>query len=267
MDFRFQAFDEDRRLVRGWARAESAAEAREMLEEAFVCLAQFDRVRRAPRLLLQSAEGPTFTYQASEQFIAEAPARNVVVRTDAGPVERRLVGHVERLGGREYLQLWACIAVYGLVAIAMWWAYPPARAVDLRDWHEPEHYERLERMNAPLYRSALLALGNSGVSFLGVLVLLAKKRPLARLAMDISLLYLFQWVAFASLLRISGEAYGAVHFLRDHPLYTLLAWMAPLAAITAAERVLRRALDMTVPVYEDPATRRLEMGSKQLIAA
>lgn len=266
MYFRFQAFCEDRQLVRGWARADSAAEARAMLEEMFVCLAQFERVRRIPHPL-HAADGPTFTSQTSEQWIPETPPRNVVVRTDAGPVERRLVGHVERLGGREYLQLWACMAVYVLAALAMWWIYPPAQAVDLKDWYEPEHHERLERMNAPVYRSALLALGNSGVSFLGMLVLLAKKRPLGRLAVGIALLYAFQWVALASLLRISGEAYGAVHFLRDHAIYTLLAWLVPVAAITAAERALRQALDLTVPVYEDPATRRLEMGSKQLIAA
>jgi hypothetical protein len=262
MNFRYQAFNEDRVLCAGWIVAANETEAREQLEEIFVCIVQLSPSRFAlgrPK----GMNGHNLSINASEQFISIDEARPESVRTADGWRERRLIGHVEMYGGGEYLQFWTCLAVYFISALMLWMAFPPLWEVDVTDWLSEAHREGAAGYDTLLFRATVLVSGNSAASLVVLVYMLAIKQRLSRIALAMLAVYALQWVGCVQIrgtVEGPGAAYG---FVQAHPTYAFLAWLVPIVLIIATERTLRHVLEMTVPVYEELETGRLVVGERE----
>lgn len=266
MKFRYQALDEDKQLFRGTLLARNESEAREALEAMYPWVVQLDAIWGGGEPSPGSAVD-RMTAIPSEQFIRENPPRTVVLRTDSGLQERRLLGHVELLGPKEYVQLWSCIAVYAFTAFVMWNLYPPLREVNPADWIEAKDEAAAQRLNSPWVKAALASIANSAVTLLALMITLALKQPLPRIGFALALVYAAQWLVLALLSSGDAGPGGAVRFIAGNPAYALAAWLAPVALMIATERFLRHALGMTVPVYEDPLTGGIELGGRDARSA
>lgn len=262
MKFRIQAFDADGSLCKGIVEGRDEAHVREIVEASgYTCIAQCDR--RPWFLPPNNPPGSTLVdLDGSEQFIPARPPRNVTLRTDAGLLERRLTGHVEMLGGAEYVQLWTCLALYVFTALAMWWFFPPLREVDLREWLSEEQHENAAGFNTTLMKSVILVAGNSTVTLLALMISLALKQKLTQTGLAVLAAYGIQWFACSGVLDAEGGAGGGMRFLAEYPVYTAMAWALPVVVMVGAERALRQLLEMTVPIYEDPETGKLEVGGR-----
>lgn len=263
MKFRFQAFDRHRELQKGVMIADSEAEVRRMLEAlGYVCVVQCDP---RPSIFQRFVNYPADTFakvSPSEQFIPAEPVRDVAVRTDSGLKELRLIGHVEKLGGAEYLQLWTCLTLYVFTALAMWWLFPPLREIDLRDWLSEEQQQNVAGYNTQLFKSFILTIGNSMITLIALMISLAMKHSLKRTGLTVLIVYAVQWLACSSVLDAEREGGGATRFMAEYPVYTAVAWALPVVVMVGAERALRQLLEMTIPVYEDPETGQLEAGGR-----
>ncbi len=282
MKYRVQAFGPGGKLMKGYVSAPNDTEARKQLE-----VAGFGPVAQCDARPLLAGSGPQgVKLEPSEQFIREPVPRNVILRLDSGPEERRLIGHVEMLGGKEYVQLWTCIALYVFAALLFWSLSPAARELDLRAWFPIEDptggavpmrefqqddlrqwlYEGDERgtarIDSPFLKAAILGMANSTLSLLALMIVLALKQPIPRVGLTLLAVYAVQWIAFSSVPDIRGGPGAAMGFLADHPLQAGLAWSIPVLVMIAAERGLRHVLEMTVAVYEDPATGKLEVRDR-----
>jgi hypothetical protein len=263
MKFRYQAFDENAQLCRGFIAARDADEARSMLGERFSCVAQLSRVRGLGALNPPREPG-TFTLAASEQFIPERPPRRVSVRGPSGVEDRRLVGHVEMLGAKDVTQFWLCLILYVSAALMMWLAFPPVHDVELREWVEPRRNPPEDMPDSPFFVALLLVVSNSLVTLLALAVTLALKHSLTRVGLTVLAVYVAQWFACSGLLEEPDGPGSAIRFLAGYPAYTFFAWIVPVAVMIGAERLSRRLLEMTVPVLENPETGELELGRGEL---
>lgn len=261
MKFRYQAFDDNKRLFRGTLLARNEREAREVLEAMYPWVVQLDAMWGGGEPGPGSAVD-RLTTVPSEQFIRENPPRTVALRTDSGMQERRLLGHLEMLGPKEYVQLWSCIAIYVLTALVMWNVYPPLRELNPADWAETKDASATERYNPPWMKAAIVSMANSAATLLALFITLALKQPLPRIGLTLTLVYAVQWLIFALLPSADAGPKGAVRFLAGNPAYALAAWLLPAVLMIGTERFLRHALRMTVPVYEDPLTGGIELGGR-----
>lgn len=261
MKFRIHAFDRNRELQKGVIIAESEAEARKRLTTlGYECLVQCDPLPSLRDSFLGYPSGTFAKLKRSHQFIRVDPARNVAVRTASGIEERRLIGEVEKLGAASYLQFALCVALFVLTALGVWWVFPPLRDVDAREWLTNEQQRQLGSFDPRLYKSIVLAVGHSSFTLVALMIGLALKLPLKRIGLLLLGVYGVQWLACSGVLDVESGGGPAARFMKDHPVYGVVAWALPAAVMIGAERLFRRVLNLTIPIYEDPETGKLEAG-------